>query len=57
MIIKAKILIQQLLQQLDWDEPIASGNEQEWLHIQAELPVLGEIRVPLGCAQEGKLTR
>ncbi|KMQ82545.1 hypothetical protein RF55_22588 [Lasius niger] len=34
------------LQQLDWDEPVMPGDEQAWLRIQEELPVLGEMRVP-----------
>ncbi|KMQ82551.1 integrase core domain protein, partial [Lasius niger] len=34
------------LQQLDWDEPVTPGDEQAWLRIQEELPVLGEMRVP-----------
>ncbi|KMQ82938.1 gag-pol polyprotein precursor [Lasius niger] len=46
-VVKAKVLIQSMwLQQLDWDEPVTSGDEKAWLRIQEELPVLGEMRVP-----------
>ncbi|KMQ85253.1 gag-pol protein [Lasius niger] len=46
-VVKAKVLIQSMwLQQLDWDEPVTSGDEQAWLRIQIKLPVLGEMRVP-----------
>ncbi|KMQ86917.1 gag-pol protein, partial [Lasius niger] len=46
-VIGAKIIIQALwLQQLEWDEPVTPGDERAWLRIQAELPALGEIRVP-----------
>ncbi|XP_024868970.1 uncharacterized protein LOC112452802 [Temnothorax curvispinosus] len=46
-IIGAKILIQSTwLQGLEWDQPLATRDEQAWFRIQASLNVLERIRIP-----------